>query len=75
MNKSGYSGISILELMYDFWYGYIKPTYGEKAKFSFMNTDNFIVHVKTEDIYKDIAGDVETRFHTLNYEVERKTVT
>ena len=32
MNKSGYSGISILELMYDFWYGYIKPTYGMVKK-------------------------------------------
>ena len=33
MNKSGYSGILILELskvlIYDFWYGYIKPKYGE----------------------------------------------
>ena len=29
-----------------------------------MNIDSFIVHVKTEDIYKDIAEDVETRFDT-----------
>ena len=40
-----------------------------------MNTENLIVHVKTEDICKDIAGDVKTRFHTLNYKVERQTVT
>ena len=33
-----------------------------------MNTDSFIVHVKTEDIYKDIAED-ETRFDTLNFEL------
>ena len=75
MNKSGYSGILILELskvlIYDFWYGYIKPKYGENVKFSFMNTENLIVHVKTEDICKDIAGDVKTRFHTLNCKVER----
>ena len=35
-----------------------------------MNTDSFIVHVKTEDIYKDIAED-ETRFDTLNFELQR----
>ena len=31
--------------------------------------DNFIVHKKTEDIYKDITGDVESRFGTSSYEV------
>ena len=29
-----------------------------------MDTDNFIVYIKTDDIYKDIAEDVETRFDT-----------
>ena len=42
--------------MYEFRYDYIKPKYGEKAKLG------FIIHVKTEKIYKDIADDVETRF-------------
>ena len=36
-----------------------------------MNTDNFIVHVKTVDIYKDIAEDVETIYDTLNFELDR----
>ena len=36
-----------------------------------MDTGSFIVHVKTDDIYKDIAEDVETRFGTLNYELNR----
>ena len=31
----------------------------------------FIVHVKTDDIYKDIAEDVETKFHTSNFEMDR----
>ena len=35
-----------------------------------MDTGSFIVHIKTDDIYKDIA-DVETRFDTSNYELER----
>ena len=34
-------------------------------------TDSFIVYIKTDDIYKDIAEDVETRFDTSNYELDR----
>ena len=34
-----------------------------------MNTDSFIVHVKTDDTYKDITEDIETRFDISNYEV------
>ena len=36
-----------------------------------MDTDSFIAHVKTGDIYKDIAEDVETRFDTSNFEIDR----
>ena len=36
-----------------------------------MDTDRFIVHVKIEDIYKDIADDAETRFATSNFELQR----
>ena len=35
-----------------------------------MKTDSFIVYIKTDDIYKDIVEDVETRFDTLNYELD-----
>ena len=45
--------------MYEFWYDYIKPKYGENAKRCYMDTDSFIVHAKTKDIYKGIAEDVE----------------
>ena len=59
MNKPVYLQISILEIskifMYEFRYDYIKPKYGEKAKLSYMDTDSFIVYIKTDDIYKDIA--------------------
>ena len=71
MNEPADLGLSILHLsktaMYEFWYDYIKPKYGEKAKLCYMGTDSFIIHVKTDDIYKDIAEDVETRFDTSNY--------
>ena len=32
--------------MYEFWYDYVKPKYGEKAKFCYMDIDSFIVYVK-----------------------------
>ena len=36
-----------------------------------MDTDSFIVHIKTDDIYnKDIAENVETRFETWNFELD-----
>ena len=75
MNKPVYLGLSILELsktlMYEFCYDYVKPKPGEKAKLCYMDTDSFIVYIKTDDIYKDIAEDVETRFDTSNYELNR----
>ena len=42
-----------------------------KKQNCYMDTDSFIVNIKTEDIYKDVAKDVETRFSTSNYEFER----
>ena len=57
--------------MYEFWYDYVKPKYDEEAKLCYMDTNSFIVYIKIDDIYKDIAEDVETRFDTLNYELDR----
>ena len=36
-----------------------------------IDTDNFIVYIKTDDSYKEISKDVETRFDALNYELDR----
>ena len=36
-----------------------------------MDTDNLIMNIKTKDFYKDIAQDVEERFDTSNYDVDR----
>ena len=51
MNKPVNLGLSILDLsktvMYEFWYDYVKSKYGENAKLCYMDTDSFIVHVKT----------------------------
>ena len=68
MNRLVYIGLSILDLSktVNFWYDYVKLKYGNKAKLCYMDTDSFIVHVKTDDIYKDSSEDVETRFDTSN---------
>ena len=52
-------------------YDYMKPKYGNDVKLCYMDTDSFVVNMKTEDFYKDIANDVEKRFHTSNSEVDR----
>ena len=52
--------------MYEFWYNFIKLNYGKKTNLCYMDTDSFIVCIKTNEIYKDIAEDVETRFETSN---------
>ena len=72
MDKSVYLGLSILEiLMFEFWYNYIKPKYQNNAKLCYMDTDSFIINIKMEDFYEDIANDVEKRFDASNYEVNK----
>ena len=75
MNKPIYLGLSILEisktLMYDLWYDYMKPKYGNDVKLCYMDTDSFIMNIKTNDFYENIASDVENRFDTSNYDVKR----
>ena len=71
MNKPVYLGQAILDLskliMYEFHYDYMLPKYGERIKLCYMDTDSFVYDIETEDFYKDIADDVETRFDTSGY--------
>ena len=75
MNKPIYLSIStyllsILDiskiLMYEFWYDYMKPKYNDNVKLCYMDTDSFIMNIKTNDFYKYISNDVEKRFDTSN---------
>ena len=79
MNKPLYLGLSILEisktLMYEFWYDYCKLKYKDNMKLCYMDTDGFIIHIKTKDFYEDIPNDVKKRFDTSNYEVDRSLPT
>ena len=73
MNKPIYLGLTILTLskilMYDYWYNEMKPKYKDKIRLCYMDTNSFIMHIKTEDLYKDIADDVERMYDTSNYTV------
>ena len=75
INKPIYLGLSILEiskiLMYEFWYDYIKPKYNDNVRLCYMDTDSFVMNIKTNDFYKDISSDVECKSDTSNYEVKR----
>ena len=75
MNKPIYVRLTVLGtskiLMYECWYDYIKPSYADNVKLCYMDTDSFIFHVKTKDFYEDIAKDVEKRFDTSNYKVNK----
>ena len=62
MNKSIYLSMSITDIsktMYEFWYDYINPKYQDKAKLCYMDTDSFVIQIKTQDFYKNIANYVE----------------
>ena len=71
MNKPIYLDQAILDLsktlMFEFWYDYIKPKFGDKAKLCFMDTDSFVTYIETEDFYKDISVDVDRWFNTSNF--------
>ena len=57
--------------MHEFCYDYIKSKYQNNAKLCYMDTDIFIIYIKTEYFDKDIADDVKIRYGTSDYEVDR----
>ena len=79
MNKPIYLGLSILNIskitMYEFWYDYVNIKYEDKARLCYMDTDSFVVNIKTKDFYKDISQDVNKRFDNLNYTFDKSLPT
>ena len=74
MNKPIYLGLAILSLskilMYDYWYNEMKRNYEDRIRLCYMDTDSFIMHIKTDYFCKDFADDVEKKYDTSNYTVE-----
>ena len=58
VTKPLYLGMFILDisktLMHEFWYDYIKPKYGDRAKLCYMDTDSFVIHIINEDFLKTL---------------------
>ncbi len=58
LNKPIYVGMAILDLsklhMYRFYYDMLKPKYKEKIKLAYTDTDSFIIHTQTEDMFDDL---------------------
>ena len=70
INKPIYLGQAVLDLsktlMFEFWYDYL-CMYGDKIILRYTDTDSFIMHIKTDDFYKDISADVDKCFDTSNF--------
>ena len=75
MNKPIYLGLSILEIskttMYEFWYDYMKKKYGDMVKLCYTDTGSLAMTIKTQEFYKNIGQDVQERFDTSSYSVDR----
>ena len=70
LDRPLYAGFAILELsklvMYGFHYGYIKSTYGERARLLFTDTDSLCYEITTADVYADMLADAD-HFDTSDY--------
>ena len=76
MNKPVYLGQAILDLskivMYEFHYNYMKRKYADdKLTLCYMDTDSLIYYIQTDDFYKNIANNIESRFDTSSYVPDR----
>ena len=58
LDKPIFIGMSILDLskqhMYRFFYDVMKPKYGDNIKMVYTDTDSFVFHTKTDDIYQGL---------------------
>ena len=75
MNKPVYLSQAILDLskivMYEFYYDYMIPKYGNRLKLCYMDTDSLVYHIRTKNFYADIVDDVQMRFDTSGYIPDR----
>ena len=71
INKPIYLGQAVLDLSktlkFEFWCEYLKPKHGDRIRLYCTDTDTFIMHIKTDDFYKDISADVDKWFDTSNF--------
>ena len=70
LNKPVYTGMTILDnskiLMYDFYYNHLKARYGPRSELIYTDTDSLLLHIQTEDVYKDMKA-TSWHYDTSNY--------
>ena len=63
LNKPIYVGMSILDLskhlMYDVYYNQLKKQYGEKCDVLYTDTDSLLLHIETDDVYRDMEKHID----------------
>ena len=75
MNVPIYIGFTILEIsktvIWNFFYDYLGPKYGDKIELCYTHTDSFILYIKTEAFYEHINNNAKEWFDTSNYKIDR----
>ena len=70
LNRPIYVGMCILDLsktlMYDYYYNKLKKQYGNKCQLLYTDTDSLLIHIETEDVYKDMRDSSEL-YDTSNF--------
>lgn len=70
LNKPMYLGAAILDLskevMYAMWYKTIKPAFGDRASLVYMDTDSFVLELRTMDKIEDLKS-IASSLDTSNY--------
>ena len=59
------------ELMYQFYYDYLKPKLEDKVNSMYMNTESFVLSIETDDFFRDIKDDLKEWFDTSGYDKSR----
>ena len=71
MNELVYLGLRIFEIskivMYEFLYDYVNPKYREKAQLCFIDTDSFLVYIKTDHILALKSAELNQLEREINY--------
>ena len=75
LNKPIYVGMSILDLskqhMYSVYYDIMKPKYKNNIRMLYTDTDSFVLHIKTEDVYDDF-NDIKDYMDFSGYDPKHK---
>ena len=71
MNELVYLGLRIFEIskivMYELLYDYVNPKYRERAQLCFIDTDSFLVYIKTDHILALKSAELNQLEREINY--------